>query len=744
MSRSDRFKSRNPRGGDGFGGHDAEFERQEKSREPEGTYKPKTFKKAGDAPVARPNRDDHDQVKHDFSGFEHNDSSQPRERKPEHRPERDTYRPKTFKAANPSEGSDAPQQNENDGFKAERQDREDKPRNDDGGSDRPFNREKRSFGDRPYGRREEGGSDRPFNREKRSFGDRPYGRRDEGGADRPFNREKREFGGRREEGGADRPFNREKRSFGDRPYARREEGGADRPFNREKREFGDRPARREEGGADRPFNREKREFGDRPYARREEGGADRPFNREKREFGDRPNARREEGGADRPFNREKRSFGDRPYGRREEGGSDRPFNREKREFGDRPFGRREEGGADRPFDREKRSFGDRPFGRREEGGSDRPFNREKREFGDRPYGRREEGGADRPFNREKRSFGDRPYGRREEGGADRPFDREKRSFGDRPYGRREEGGSDRPFDREKRSFGDRPYGRRDEGGSDRPFDRESRFGGEDSYRPRPEKRERTPSGSEIPLEKALDENGQMRLNKFISRSGVCSRREADKLIEGGRVMVNGVVVKELGVKVSLTDKISYGGRELFPEKMIYVVMNKPKDYVTTTEDPNATHTVMDLLQDSGPERLYPVGRLDRDTTGVLLFTNDGELTRELTHPSFEKKKIYQINLDRRVNEQDLQRMIEGAELEDGFFKPDRIEYSDLEDPTQLGIEIHSGKNRIVRRFFDHFGYKVEKLDRVYFAGLTKKGLTRGKWRFLKPFEVGMLKMGSYE
>jgi 23S rRNA pseudouridine2605 synthase len=234
--------------------------------------------------------------------------------------------------------------------------------------------------------------------------------------------------------------------------------------------------------------------------------------------------------------------------------------------------------------------------------------------------------------------------------------------------------------------------------------------------------------------------GEMRLNRFIANAGVCSRREADKYISAGLVTVNGNVTTELGVKVKMNDDVRFDGRKLNAEKKIYLLLNKPKDFVTTTDDPHAERTVMDLVKDACPERIYPVGRLDKTTTGVLLFTNDGELSDKLTHPSHNIKKIYQVSLNKPLTKNDMLKVAEGIELEDGPIAVDAISYIDGNIKTEIGLEIHSGRNRIVRRIFEHLDYKVKKLDRVYFAGLTKKNLTRGRWRFLSHKEVQFLKM----
>ncbi len=245
-------------------------------------------------------------------------------------------------------------------------------------------------------------------------------------------------------------------------------------------------------------------------------------------------------------------------------------------------------------------------------------------------------------------------------------------------------------------------------------------------------------------EQNYDPNEPIRLNKYLANAGVCSRREADEFIQAGVVTVNGVVVTELGTKVMRTDVVRFHDNPVSLEKKVYVLLNKPKDYVTTSDDPQQRKTVMDLVKNACPERIYPVGRLDRNTTGVLLLTNDGDLASKLTHPKFLKKKIYHVYLDRNVTLHDMQQIAEGLVLDDGEIKADAVEYADPVDKKQVGIEIHSGKNRIVRRIFESLGYKVVKLDRVQFAGLTKKNLRRGDWRYLTEEEVDRLRMGAYE
>lgn len=241
-----------------------------------------------------------------------------------------------------------------------------------------------------------------------------------------------------------------------------------------------------------------------------------------------------------------------------------------------------------------------------------------------------------------------------------------------------------------------------------------------------------------------DPNEPLRLNKYLANAGVCSRREADEFIQAGVVTVNGQVVTELGTKILRTDEVRFHDQPVTIEKKVYVLLNKPKDYVTTSDDPQQRKTVMDLVKNACPERIYPVGRLDRNTTGVLLLTNDGDMASKLTHPKYLKKKIYHVFLDKACSAHDMQQIAEGIELEDGIIKADDVQYAHPTDKKQVGIEIHSGKNRIVRRIFESLGYRVQKLDRVQFAGLTKKNLKRGDWRYLTEEEVDRLRMGAYE
>ena len=317
------------------------------------------------------------------------------------------------------------------------------------------------------------------------------------------------------------------------------------------------------------------------------------------------------------------------------------------------------------------------------------------------------------------------------------------------YGRPQQGGYGRP-----QQGG---YGRPQQGGYGRPQQggyNNNRGGGYNNNRSGGGFRQRTPGydpNAKYSLKKRIeykeenfDPTEPLRLNKFLANAGVCSRREADEFIQAGVVTVNGEVVTELGTKILRTDEVKFHDTPVSLEKKVYVLLNKPKDYVTTSDDPQQRKTVMDLVKDVCPERIYPVGRLDRNTTGVLLLTNDGDLASKLTHPKFLKKKVYHVHLDKNLTAHDMQQISEGITLEDGEIKADAVEYADQHDKSQVGIEIHSGKNRIVRRIFESLGYRVTKLDRVQFAGLTKKNLRRGDWRFLTEKEVDMLRMGAFE
>jgi 23S rRNA pseudouridine2605 synthase len=276
---------------------------------------------------------------------------------------------------------------------------------------------------------------------------------------------------------------------------------------------------------------------------------------------------------------------------------------------------------------------------------------------------------------------------------------------------------------------------------DKPWAKKASFKKPFSKTVAPKKEFKNSSRPDRPVAKrGFKPDEKIRLNRFLANSGVCSRREADTFIQSGCVTVNGKIVSELGSKVAVTDDVRFNGQQLTPERKVYLLLNKPKGFVTTTDDPQERKTVMDLIDNACDERIYPVGRLDKETTGLLLFTNDGDLVKKLTHPSHSRKKIYHVLLDKPLTKNNLLEIAKGIELEDGFVAADAINYVDETDKREIGIEIHSGQNRVVRRIFAHLGYEVQRLDRVYFAGLTKKNLPRGKWRFLTPMEINQLKM----
>ena len=354
----------------------------------------------------------------------------------------------------------------------------------------------------------------------------------------------------------------------------------------------------------------------------------------------------------------------------------------------------------------QRSFRPRTSGYNAGGYGQRP---QQGEYGQRPqrpqYGQRPQGG----YGQQRSEGGYQP---RQQGG----------------YGQQRQGG----------------YGRPQQGGYGKPYGSPYKKG------PRQHTADYDPN-AKYSMKKRIeykeinyDPNEPLRLNKFLANAGICSRREADEFIQAGVVTVNGEIVTELGTKILRTDEVKFHDQPVSIEKKVYVLLNKPKDYVTTSDDPQQRKTVMDLVKNACPERIYPVGRLDRNTTGVLLLTNDGDLASKLTHPKYLKKKIYHVYLDKNVTARDLQQIAEGVQLEDGEIKADDVQYAHPTDKKQVGIEIHSGKNRIVRRIFEALGYRVQKLDRVQFAGLTKKNLKRGDWRYLTEEEVDRLRMGAYE
>ncbi len=380
-----------------------------------------------------------------------------------------------------------------------------------------------------------------------------------------------------------------------------------------------------------------------------------------------------------------------------------------------------------------------------------PGDRQQRPYQPRPYGQqRPQYGQQRPQYGQQRNYNNgyqRPQAPRAEGDSENSYRQQRPQYGQQ---RQNSYGQQRPQYGQQRQQGykPRPYGQQ------RPqYGQQSRPGqNQGGYkRPQPNRFQQRPGKQFIPRPKQIDyviddidPNEPIRLNKFMANAGVCSRREADEHITAGLVKVNGEVVTELGTKITGSDIVEYDGKTVVPERKCYVLLNKPKDCVTTSDDPNGRTTVLDLVKNACKERIYPVGRLDRNTTGVLLLTNDGDLASKLTHPKYVKKKIYHVWTDKDIEEDDMQRIADGIELEDGEIHADAISYVNDSDRNQAGIEIHSGRNRIVRRIFEALGYRVTKLDRVYFAGLTKKNLPRGRWRYLTQEEVDYLRQGTFE
>jgi 23S rRNA pseudouridine2605 synthase len=351
---------------------------------------------------------------------------------------------------------------------------------------------------------------------------------------------------------------------------------------------------------------------------------------------------------------------------------------------------------------------------------------------DRPYSNE----GQKPFNRSNNSYSSsKPY-RSSSNSSEEGNHSFSRNSGERTSEYRGNNGNQRynDYKSDRRDSNQRPFSRNDRG--------QQRDGYKPSYRPR--QNEYRPTPNPRTYTSLSNNNEPVRLNKFLANAGICSRREADEYIKAGVVTVNNKIITELGTKILPTDKVMFHDQPVQSEKKVYILLNKPKDFVTTTDDPKERKTVLDLVKNACNERIYPVGRLDRSTTGVLLLTNDGDLASRLTHPKYNKKKIYHVFLDKALTKADMEQIVRGIELEDGEIHADEVHYVDDEDHKQVGIEIHSGKNRIVRRIFDHLGYRVKRLDRVFFAGLTKKGLPRGTWRYLTQQEVNMLKMGAFE
>ncbi len=472
-----------------------------------------------------------------------------------------------------------------------------------------------------------------------------------------------------------------------------------------------------------------------------------PFSTDRASY---PNQRRDD---------DRRNATQKPFGEKKPFSNDRPFQKrddDRRDAAQKPFGEKKPFSNDRPFQKredtnDKRDAAQKPFGEKKSFSTDRPF--QKREDDRKPFADKKPFSNDRPFQKREDTNDRRDA-------AQKPFSN------DRPFQKRED--APKPFGDKPKSFSDErpshPFKKRDESGRATSNDRKNaysadkpRFQKNEPFKPKENQatssRIDAPDYNEEKLKNKLPEKVQkkllkeeaattpkdtIRLNRYISNAGVASRRDADELIASGQITVNGKEITEMGYQVKPDDVVKYGKKILNREKMVYLLLNKPKDFITTTEDPDERRTVMDLVKNACPERIYPVGRLDRNTTGLLLLTNDGELAEKLSHPSHEIKKIYQAELDRPISIEDFETITNGIELEDGFIKPDELALV-TPDAEVVGIKIHSGKNRIVRRIFEHLGYEVMKLDRTTYAGLDKKDLPRGKWRFLTEKELIRLK-----
>ena len=532
-----------------------------------------------------------------------------------------------------------------------------------------------------------------------------------------------------------------------RPYSGRTSDG-DAGKSRSDKPFGKEPKR----GASKEFDKPRKPFGDKPFS-------DRP----KRSF-DGPPRDGDSRGPRKEFDKPRKPFGDKPFSDRPKRSFDKPSGRDgeprepRKPYGDKPFSDRPKRSFDKPSARDgeprepRKPYGDKPF-------SERP----KRSF-DKPERDGEPREPRKEFDKPRKSYGDKP-----------PYDRAKKPFeksafkkdGDKKSGK---SADSRPFrDRPKappapkfekapdeitfsKDIDDVNPGKYDVVSPEIKYDKQKR-GSKTKEEPR-EKKPHTPSGKrkhyhnhdhdddEDEDDKEINQtNGprlEMPLNKFIAHSGECSRRDAAELVKQGKVKVNGELVLDPGYRVKSDDKVTLSGKKLIPQKgMVYILLNKPKGFITTNEDPQGRKTVMQLVANSGVERLFPVGRLDRDTSGLLLITNDGELTQKLCHPSYNIKKVYQVTLDKPLTKADFDKILEGVELEDGKAVVDALAW--LDKKNELGLEIHSGRNRIVRRIFESLGYVVDKLDRMMYAGLTKKNLPRSKWRYLDEREIVLLK-----
>jgi 23S rRNA pseudouridine2605 synthase len=540
-----------------------------------------------------------------------------------------------------------------------------------------------------------------------------------------------------------KPFNREGKAWGDKDrnekkFKRKDD--SDRPFKRERDGDSSYKSKRSfsrDGDKDKkPFNRENKTWKNKDRSNNDSG--ENKFRRKDDERGEKKSYRKtfsRDGDRDKkPFNRENKTWKNKD--RSDDEGSENKFRRKDDNGGEkksykRSFSRDDDKGK-RPWkDKNSDDNGrtDNKFRRRDD--SDKSFRREKDSRDDK-----ENEDEEKKSYKEKRSF-TRNKELRKGGGFKKEFGHKTSSGHTRPFKKSYDNKDSEGSDDRRKEFSKKPFKKDYSGGEERrvkydEFEEGKSFSEE--YRNKDFKEKKSSLKN-----KGKSDDGLTRLNKYLANAGIASRREADVLIKSGVVKVNGVPVTEMGFKVKPGDTVTYGDAPVKGERKVYLLLNKPKDYITTVDDPQQRKTVMELIDGACKERVYPVGRLDRNTTGLLLLTNDGELTKKLTHPKHEIKKVYHISLSKGLKPEDFKSIIEGVELEDGPISADDLAFVG-EGKKEVGIEIHSGRNRIVRRLFEHLGYEVLKLDRVMFAGLTKKDLPRGKYRFLTQKEVNFLQM----
>jgi 23S rRNA pseudouridine2605 synthase len=619
------------------------------------------------------------------------------------------------------------------------------------------NSDRKPFGnkdEKPFKKSSDKKEDRPFRKSfdsengpfRKSFGnkeEKPFKKSFDGKGDKPF---RKSFGNNE-----DRPFKKSFDNKGDKPFRKSFDNNEDRPFKKSFDNKGDKPFRKSFGNnEDRPFKKSFDNKGDKPFRKSFGNNEDRPFKKSFDDKGDKPFRKSFGNNEDRPFKKSFDNKGDKPFRKSFGNNEDRPFKKSFDNKGDKPFRKSFGNNEDRPFKKSFDNKGDKPFRKSFGDNEDRPFKKSFDSKGDRPfkksYGDKDRSEEEKRPNRYANAFGKlddeelaahkkKQQERKEQKEQEEEvtFSKELNKWEEEPV-ERKFGKSDVKYTG-KKSAEEKGEPRHRHDATSRfkkQFDNENPH--EKAYAARGNGKE-----NEEVLNREADLEGQlMPLNKYIAHCDICSRRDAVILIKEGKVTVNGELVVEPGHKVTIDDTILLNGKKLTVQKnLIYILMNKPKGFITTTDDPKGRRTVMEMVEDLIEERVFPVGRLDRNTTGLLLLTNDGELTQKLSHPKHEIKKVYKATLDKNLSKDDFEKIKQGVVLEDGKADVDQLEY--LDSKNEIGMEIHSGKNRIVRRIFESLGYEVEKLDRVMYAGLTKKNILRGKWRFLTKQEIINLK-----